>query len=61
VPAVRRDVGLAAATAMRAAFATNAATGVRPVVALDTARFASSDPVLDRLAGLYAAIPAAPL
>ncbi|MEU8617917.1 aminotransferase class IV [Streptomyces sp. NPDC048623] len=44
--------------ALRAAFATNAAIGVRAVHAVDGHRFPADDPVLARLRAAYAALPA---
>jgi branched-subunit amino acid aminotransferase/4-amino-4-deoxychorismate lyase len=44
-----------------AVFATNAVTGVRPVVRVDDREFPATHPVLSRLARTYLALPATPL
>ncbi|MEV5505606.1 aminotransferase class IV family protein [Streptomyces orinoci] len=51
-----RDLG-----AMRAAFATNAAIGVRAITGIDELRFAADDPVLGRLRAAYAGVRGEPL
>ncbi|SDH01596.1 Branched-chain amino acid aminotransferase/4-amino-4-deoxychorismate lyase [Sinosporangium album] len=55
-PVRRRDV-----PAMRAAFATNAAVGVRAIGAIDGVPFPSDHPVLSALRKEYEAIPAEPV
>ncbi len=57
IETVTREVDLAAAQGMRAAFVTNAAVGVRPVAALNGAAYATDLPLLQRLHDLYRAIP----
>ncbi|MEU7028487.1 aminotransferase class IV [Streptomyces sp. NPDC046275] len=59
--ALVRPVSVAELPAMRAAFATNAAIGVRAVRAVDGLRFPADDPVLAELRAAYAALPAEPL
>lgn len=56
VPVIRRPLTASAATRMSGAFVTNAATGLRPVAALDGVHLPSS-PVVTRLAHGYAALP----
>ncbi|MEV6327684.1 aminotransferase class IV [Streptomyces sp. NPDC051909] len=55
--ALVRPVGTAELPALRAAFATNAAIGVRAVRAVDGHRFPADDPVLAELRAAYAALP----
>ena len=57
-PVVTEPITLTDLASMDAAFATNAATGVRPVVAVDETRWESSaHPVLKELNDQYADIP----
>lgn len=58
---VTRAVTLDQLPAMQAAFATNAAVGVRPIAAVGTVRFATDHPVLAELGERYAAITPEPL
>ncbi|WP_327065134.1 aminotransferase class IV [Kitasatospora sp. NBC_01250] len=60
-PTATAPVTAAALPAMRAAFATNAAIGVRTVAAIDDLAFATDDPVLDELRRTYAQLPGEPL
>ncbi len=59
--AARHDVHLADAYQMQAAFATNAAVGVRAIAALDNTDYALQNPTLTKLADLYEAIADQPL
>lgn len=56
-PAEAESVHLADLSEVDAVFATNAATGLRPITAIDSRRWPASHPVLDRLRAAYAAIP----
>ncbi|MFF7636440.1 aminotransferase class IV [Kitasatospora sp. NPDC008050] len=60
-PTVITPVPATALPSMRAAFATNAAIGVRTVSAIDDQLFATADPVLDQLRRTYAELPGEPL
>ncbi|WP_370410053.1 aminotransferase class IV [Streptomyces fradiae] len=55
--ALVRPVRMGELPALRAAFATNAAIGVRAVHAVDGHRFPADDPVLAELRAAYAALP----
>lgn len=59
--ALVRPVRTGELPALRAAFATNAAIGVRAVHAVDGHRFPADDPVLAELRAAYAALPVARL
>lgn len=54
----RRRVPVDQVGHMRAAFATNASIGVRPISAIDDHSFDSNDPMIAELQRTYAAIPA---
>jgi branched-subunit amino acid aminotransferase/4-amino-4-deoxychorismate lyase len=56
--AVQRRVHLADRRDLRAAFATNAAVGVRPVSEIDGTAYPADHPMLSALSALYAAVPA---
>ncbi|GAA1573761.1 aminotransferase class IV family protein [Actinomadura kijaniata] len=56
-----RPVGVADLAGMEAAFATNAAVGVRAITAVDGRAFPADHPVLDALRREYAAVPLDPL
>ena len=60
-PVVCRPVPLAERHELRAAFATNAVVGIRPVVAIDGTAYSSDHPMLTVLSALYAEVPAEPL
>jgi branched-subunit amino acid aminotransferase/4-amino-4-deoxychorismate lyase len=61
VTITRREVRIDEAYRMRAAFATNAAIGVRPIATLDHATYDPADPMLTRLADVYETIPGQPI
>ncbi|MEV8097502.1 aminotransferase class IV [Kitasatospora sp. NPDC085879] len=52
-----RPERITGAEGFEAAFATNAATGVRPVAAVDGVALSTTHPVLDALRAAYAAVP----
>ncbi|WP_116949619.1 aminotransferase class IV family protein [Jiangella endophytica] len=56
-----RAVRLADVPSMRAAFATNAAIGVRPITAIDGMELATSHPAMTKLQDTYAALGEEPL
>ncbi|MCB5166485.1 aminotransferase class IV family protein [Streptomyces bambusae] len=56
LPHASRPVPLSALPDMQAAFATNAAVGVRPITTIDTAAFPSSHPVVETLQTAYGEI-----
>ncbi|WP_067823285.1 aminotransferase class IV [Actinomadura kijaniata] len=56
-----RPAGVADLAGMEAAFATNAAVGVRAITAVDGRAFPADHPVLDALRREYAAVPLDPL
>ena len=54
-------VGLSDLETMEAAFATNAAIGVRAIARIDNTRLAADHPVLDILRKEYTAVPGEPI
>ncbi|MGK4580110.1 aminotransferase class IV [Kitasatospora sp. HPMI-4] len=60
-PCRSERVGLAEAAGFEAAFATNAAVGVRAVSALDGLLFPAGHPVIEELRARYTALPGDPL
>ena len=60
-PHVVRPVPQAEVTGLRAAFATNAAVGVRAIRAIDDTTLSVDDPVIDGLRQAYLDLPADPL
>ncbi|GAB2724697.1 aminotransferase class IV [Kitasatospora kifunensis] len=60
-PTVIAPVPVADLPSMRAAFATNAAIGVRTVCAIDEVTYPTDDPVLEELRQTYARLPGEPL
>lgn len=56
-----RPVGVGDLPGMAAAFALNAAVGVRPIAAVGSVRFDPGHPVIDRLRAAYAQVPGEPV
>lgn len=56
-PVTTESLTLSDLQGMDAAFATNAATGIRPLVSVDSTEWPTEHPMLDELRGLYAEIP----
>jgi branched-subunit amino acid aminotransferase/4-amino-4-deoxychorismate lyase len=57
VPTRRVAVTVAAAQQMRAGFATNAVTGLRPIASIDDVPLACDDDVIEQLTALYLRVP----
>jgi branched-subunit amino acid aminotransferase/4-amino-4-deoxychorismate lyase len=60
-PPAIRAMTLSDLAQMTGAFATNAATGVRPVGSIDSTGWPPGHPVIERLSRLYADVPPEPV